>query len=248
MRILAVDWSGARTGERRFIWAAEAAAGQVTLRGGLRRRGVEELIVSRATDQLVVGLDFAFSLPAWFLAERGLRTARELWELVAREGEEWLRDPRPPFWRRASAEALAGREPFRRTEGNGAKSVFQLVGAGQVGTGSLRGMPMLARLQDAGLRIWPFDPPEPPLVVEIYPRLLTGPLVRADRAARERRLADFPELAPDARAAAAASEDAFDAAVSAAVMARSFDAAELPPGDRLEGWIWRPPPRLDSHA
>ena len=239
-RILAIDWSGARTGARRSTRIGEARDGVVRLRSGLDRREVEELLLTERAPGLVVGIDFAFSLPAWFLHDRGLATARELWELVAREGEQWLQSPQPPFWRARKADALAGREALRRTEraAGTAKSVFQLVGAGHVGTGSLRGMPMLARLQDAGFRIWPFDPPEPPLVVEIYPRLLTGPLHRVDRAQRERRLDDFPEIEPAAKAQASASEDAFDAAVSAAVMAREFDVRRLPEGDRLEGWIW----------
>jgi hypothetical protein len=64
---------------------------------------------------------------------------------------------------------------FRRTErevrvpGTQPKSVFQLVGAGQVGRGSLYGMQALHRLTGAGFRIWPFDPPALPLAVEIYP-------------------------------------------------------------------------------
>lgn len=36
-------------------------------------------------------------------------------------------------------------------------SGFQIGGAGAVGTGAVRGMPMLARLRAAGFAIWPFD-------------------------------------------------------------------------------------------
>src|SRR5947207_2673911 len=54
------------------------------------------------------------------------------------------------------------------------KSVFQIGGAGAVGTGSIRGMSLLKRLSDAGFAVWPFDSAQFPLVVEIYPRLLTG--------------------------------------------------------------------------
>ena len=53
-----------------------------------------------------------------------------------------------------------------------AKSVFQLVGNGQVGRGSVRGMPHLARLRAEGFAIWPFDGARDRLVVEIYPSLL----------------------------------------------------------------------------
>ncbi|MEX0750548.1 MAG: hypothetical protein WD359_07030, partial [Dehalococcoidia bacterium] len=59
-------------------------------------------------------------------------------------------------------------------------------GAGAVGTGSLRGMPMLHRLHAAGMHIWPYDDPGYPLVIEIYPRLLTGPVRKSSPQARAR--------------------------------------------------------------
>lgn len=64
------------------------------------------------------------------------------------------------------------------------KSVFQIGGAGAVGTGSLRGMPILKRLRDAGFAVWPFDAPRWPCVVEIYPRLLTGAVNKGSAGAR----------------------------------------------------------------
>jgi hypothetical protein len=109
---------------------------------------------------------------------------------------------------------------------------------GAVGTGSLRGWPVLRRLREAGFAVWPFDPPRLPAVVEIFPRLLTGPVVKSRRDARERYLASRawpPE--------AAVSEDAFDAAVSALVMsAHTASLATLPAEPdaqmRREGRIW----------
>jgi hypothetical protein len=85
------------------------------------------------------------------------------------------------------------------------------------------------------------------MLVEIYPRLLTGPVVKSDAGARARYLGG-PEYAglPDAvRAEAAASEDAFDALVSALVMrGHAAEFARLRQAeDRrtlLEGAIWRP--------
>ena len=171
-RAIALDWSGARTGERRAIWLAEAAGGRlVRLEGGRSREEVvAHLLEEAARDhELVAGLDFAFSLPQWFLGERGVDDVAGAWELVAREGEAWLAKPQPPFWRKEKAPG----DGFRRTElecGGRPKSVFQLVGAGQVGTGSLRGMPFLPRLRER-FAIWPFDEPRLPLLVEIYPRL-----------------------------------------------------------------------------
>ena len=70
--------------------------------------------------------------------------------------------------RSGSARARHGCAPA----GYPAKSVFQLVGNGQVGRGSVRGMPHLARLRAEGFAIWPFDGASDRLVVEIYPSLL----------------------------------------------------------------------------
>jgi hypothetical protein len=171
-RAIAVDWSGARTGERHTIWLAEAVGRRlVRLEAGRTREEVVTHLLEEAErdPDLVAGLDFVFSLPEWFLRERGVDGVAGAWELVTREGETWLADPQPPFWR---ARKVTGKG-FRRTElecGGYPKSVFKLVGAGQVGTGSLRGMPFLPRLRER-FAIWPFDVPRLPLVVEIYPRL-----------------------------------------------------------------------------
>jgi hypothetical protein len=205
---------------------------------------------------VIVGLDFAFSLPAWFLAERGVRTARELWALVAEEGEAWLRACLPPFWGRPGTRRPAldpARPGFRRTElevpaiaGTRPKSVFQIGGAGAVGTGSLRGMPLLHRLHAEGFAVWPFDPPGWPVVVEIYPRLLTERVVKSSRAACEDYLRRrYPGLNPRWLQPAASSEDAFDAAVSALVMAEHLSRLITLPRvtdstRQLEGIIWYP--------
>ena len=218
-RAIAVDWSGARTGERRAIWLAEAVGGRLVRLEGSRTREevVAHLLDEAARDpDLVAGLDFAFSLPDWFLRERGLEEVAVAWELVAREGEAWLADPQPPFWRTRKAPG----DGFRRTElecGGHPKSIFQLVGAGQVGTGSLRGIPFLLRLRER-FAIWPFDEPRLPLLVEIYPRLhLAG------------ENGSYPN------------EHARDAAASALALSRyTGDWRRLPrdPAYALEGRIW----------
>jgi hypothetical protein len=219
-RILAVDWSGARAREQRAIWLAEAVGGRlVRLEGG---RGREELMAhlleeAERDPELVVGLDFAFSLPEWFLRARGIADVSNAWDLVSREAEAWLRDPQPPFWR---VRRSAGEVAFRRTElecGGRPKSVFQLVGAGQVGTGSLRGMPFLPRLRER-FAIWPFDEPRLPLLVEIYPRLHLDGSEQYEN------------------------EHARDAAAAALAMSRwPGDWSRLPrdPAYALEGRIWR---------
>jgi hypothetical protein len=228
VRILAVDWSGnaSRAAARRCIWIAEARDGSVgRLEGGRDRDEATELLLAEAERdrELVVGLDFAFGLPEWFARRRGAGTARDVWQLVAREGESWLREPQPPFWR---ARKPPFEQPeFRRTEleigGRGIrpKSVFQLGGAGHVGTASLRGMPYLLRLAER-FAIWPFEGPRLPVVVEIYPRLFAA--------------GGWPD---------APNEHARDAAAAVLAMSQwEGDWERLPCDDRylVEGRIWSP--------
>jgi guanosine-3',5'-bis(diphosphate) 3'-pyrophosphohydrolase len=255
-RVLAIDWSGAKSGARRKIWLAEARNGElVRLENGRNRGEVAEHLVDELErdPRLLVGLDFAFSLPAWFLRDHELTTARELWQLADREAEAWLEHCEPPFWGRPGRTKPELPSHFRRTDasvrpvgGIRPKSPFQIGGAGAVGTGSLRGMPMLQRLSDAGYRVWPFDRAEPPAVVEIYPRLLTDAVVKSSPKARADYIdARLPELSGRHRSLAASSEDALDAAVSAVVLSRetvaltALDAA-MDPVELLEGHIWCP--------
>ena len=203
---------------------------------------------------MVAGLDFAFSMPAWFIAEVGARSALELWAVVARDGERWLEACEPPFWGRpgkrrpASAHAAfrLGETGCASDFGMTPKSVFQVGGGGAVGTGSLRGMPHLATLHDAGIAIWPFCRPARATALEIYPRIFTGRVTKSDLDARAAHLdAHFPSLPRDMRDRAASSEDAFDAAVSALRMwEHRTDLASLrrtrDPQTLLEGAIWRP--------
>jgi len=253
---VAVDWSGALRGERRKIWLAEAREGRlVRLEDGrTREQVIGELVASAARERsLVAGLDFAFSFPLWFLREHGAASAPAMWAVALERGERWLGDCAPPFWGRS--ERRLPRDPrarWRRTESEHPariqpKSVFQIGGAGSVGTGSVRGMPHLARLRSAGFAIWPFDEPRLPLAIEIYPRFLTGPVNKRRRAARELYLQNHcGREDPALLSLAASSEDAFDAAVSALVMSRHAPSfARLHVLDeldyRMEGRIWRPP-------
>jgi hypothetical protein len=261
-RVVAIDWSG-RSGaaQRRAIWRGEAIDGElVRLDGGLTRTETVELLVAEADrdPNLIVGFDFAFSFPAWYLRDRGL-TPRGLWAALADEAltpamrrvglAQWMKAPAPPFWTTGEAHALlAPGHELRRTDqdvrvtGARPKSVFQLVGAGQVGRGSLYGMQALHRLAAAGFRVWPFEAAGLPLVVEIFPRVLTGPVRKNRQSERQRYLAEIP-LAPELRQRAAASDDAFDAAVSALAMAAAVDELRALPDEpdyALEGKIWRP--------
>jgi hypothetical protein len=257
-RIVAVDWSGAQTGAQRKIWLAEAREGAVVrLEDGRSRPELEAHLVEDAGRDagVVIGLDFGFSLPAWFMREQGFASAPQLWAHLAGDRDErWLARCEPPFWGRPGTRrpSLDPMRPFHRAceRGIGAKSVFQVGGAGAVGTGSLRGMPMLHRLLRAGFHVWPYDAPGFPLVVEIYPRQLTGALRKSNPAARaayierwqRRATVDVPgALLERARA----SEDAFDALFSAIAMWDHVDdLCTLPaisdPLTRFEGAIWYP--------
>jgi hypothetical protein len=126
--------------------------------------------------------------------------------------------------------------------------MFQIGGSGAVGTASLRGMPVLDRLRRAGFAVWPMDPPRLPAVLEVWPRLYIGPLVKSQVGPRKAwvgaRRATIP--AP-LRRLAEGSQDAFDASAAALGLAATVQIAWDPPlfDDpvvRLEGWIWGVPP------
>ncbi len=255
-RVIAVDWSGAQTGAKSKIWLAEVCSGRLTRLEAGRDR--EELIaylidIASTDPDLVVGLDFAFSFPSWFGKGNGATSIKEVWDLVSKKGEGWLSDCKPPFWGRRGCTKPNDLEFFRCTEkfaaeqkGVNPKSVFQIGGAGAVGTGSIRGMPYLAKLAKERFSIWPFHEARAPLVIEIYPRLLTGPVNRSDFDEREKHLAkQCPEIDCEFACKAASSEDAFDAAVSAVVMSRHMDeivalTQSQDPGELMEGRIWWP--------
>lgn len=81
LRIIAVDWSGATAGADRKIWLAEVENRElVRLECGRGREALAEHLIAEASrdPELVVGIDFAFSLPAWFLEQRGLSKGPEL--------------------------------------------------------------------------------------------------------------------------------------------------------------------------
>lgn len=260
MEVVAVDWSGAAKGSSTRIWLAHVVDGElIALRNGRSRQEVVDALVAlrpRTPGGLVVGLDFSFSFPAWFVRAQSCATVGELWVTAEREGEGWLNRCASPFWGRPGRPRPVLHAHLRRAEqsisvgGISPKSVFQIGGAGAVGTGSIRGMPHLRQLRAAGFCIWPFDPPSPWTVLEIYPRLYTGPVNKSSREHRTRYLAEAPwSVAPPFAASIIESEDAFDAAISALVMsghrAGPGGLAALRQSDDpvtlLEGDVWQPP-------
>jgi len=214
--VIAIDWSGRidTAGQRRHIVAAKWHNDKVSVEAGRTRHEIAEWLIQQAENDptLVVGFDFCFSFPAWFVREIGAASAPEFWSIVAHHSEGWLarenQDRR--FWGKPHKrpEEFSGQQLHRmlratdidcklaalipeeeramRVRGITPKSVFQIGGSGSVGTASLRGMPMLQRLRGSGFRIWPFDTPAPnqPLIVEMYTRLNTGPVHKSNAVAR----------------------------------------------------------------
>ncbi len=219
--VIGCDWSGRvdLAGQRRHIVAATWHADRVRVENGRTRDEVADWLIALAAKYpaLVVGFDFCFSFPAWFVQETGATTAPDFWAQVAEHGESWLsrgsEDRR--FWGKPHkrpaefsgehihrmlratdidcklAAHIPDQERALRVRGITPKSVFQIGGSGSVGTASLRGMAVLQRLHAAGFRVWPFDAPEPgrPLVVEMYTRLNTGPVHKSNSEARAAYLA-----------------------------------------------------------
>jgi hypothetical protein len=284
-RVVAVDWSGDRSaaGQRRKIWAGVWTASAVTLESSKTHEEWLTWLAARAaeTPRMVMGVDFCFSYPAWFVKEKGARTAPEFWEIVREEGEHWLghecddarfwgrkgnlRDGKvPPEFHGAGRDRMfrladlackvQGKilDPSEaaKVKGIAPKSPFQIGGAGAVGTGTLRGIPMLPRLVEGGFSVWPFHPTRLPMVVEIYPRLLTGVVKKGNSDARAEYLAEkqrndaaYAALPRSVMEKARGSEDAFDALVSVMEMAaKRGDFPRLPPATDtvtlLEGAVW----------
>jgi hypothetical protein len=227
---LAVDWSGARTpaAQRKAIAVAAIRNGRIVARvGGLTRAEAVAFVADQAPP-VVAGFDFSFSVPRWFSLAHGACDVDAVWALAEQAGERWL-TPTPPFWRRRCIvpEALRFRACERdlRARGFAPKSVFQLVGNGQVGAGSVRGMPLLRRLRAGGWAIWPFDDPGSRTAVEVYPTLL-----RATGGTPKGRYASLHER---------------DATAAAHMMWRHRDgfghlARATDPDTLVEGAIWEP--------
>ncbi len=177
-------------------------------------------------------------------------------------GEGRARMMRSTDWENKIEQALEGGDAARAAlmAGITPKSPFQIGGSGSVGTGSLRAMEWLERLHAGGFRVWPFEAAAlgeqaQPLLVEMYTRLLTGPVKKSNPDARKeylKRRRAGPSLDPlyaglsrAALAGALGSEDGFDALVCCVEMVRhraefAVLRATEDPGLRLEGITWRP--------
>ena len=173
--VITVDWSGAKkTGPKSGIWLAAVEGGRLVRSEAISSRELAVAFVQECAAPVIAGFDLSFGFPAWFARAHDCDCVADSWSVAEREGERWLAPPpTAPFWRDRCEVPVEQRfrrcEERLRADGLPAKSIFQLVGNGQVGAGSVRGMPQLGRLRAAGFAIWPFDDAGERTVMEIYP-------------------------------------------------------------------------------
>lgn len=259
MRYIAVDWSGAQStsAQRTHIWSAVLSPPESRLVGGRTRDEVVDWLITERSRHpaMLVGLDFAFSFPEWYVSQHATN-APDFWRYLVANCEDLLACRQQPFWGRGANRrpppsawivdrGLRDTDRAIRIRGQHPKSAFQVNYPGAVGTGSLRGAACLLRLRDAGFAIWPFDPAGSHTVVEIYPRLFTGETNVSSPDARRAFLSQsrFSGMPGQVRRAACNSPDAFDALVAVHGMrdeSAAFRRAALQrsANDLLEGRIF----------
>jgi molybdopterin-guanine dinucleotide biosynthesis protein B len=117
--------------------------------------------------------------------------ANNRWDVAAEMNRRLGRGLTGPFWGRPASVALPdlparkladhaalGLAERRAAEGlvRSAQPVWKLYTTGSVGSQTLTGLPVIHRL---GLPVWPFDPPGPMMVAEVYPSLLAAEVAAA---------------------------------------------------------------------
>jgi hypothetical protein len=265
-RVIGIDWSGRidSAGQRRHIWAGiwtRNDNGNVTvkLESGRTRSEIAEWLIalSAETPRMIVGFDFCFSYPAWFVRdEHGCKTAPAFWQHIADNdhAERWLT--------RSHEDTRFWGKPHKRPAEFSGEHLHRMMRATDIDCKLIAHIPEAERqarvkgiTPKSVFRIWPFDKPQlasKPLVVEMYTRLNTGAVHKSNPAARAayllRKRREYPEYAALGRTVmqrARGSEDAFDALVSTMVMAARRDTFAVLPRPRdplhgIEGWTWAP--------
>ncbi len=276
-----IDWSGGKQRFQKGIEVALCRPGAGAPRridppeGRWSRAALFDWMAPRLIrERLLVGLDFSFTFPfvdrdAYFPGIPGApRNARALWALVDRTCADV-----PGFYGGAFAERAPWSAYFFRAKGQKGRrfdrrhkrveeacaaaglghpeSVFHLIGAKQVGRGSLAGMRFLHALdrQVDGLTIWPMDDDRGgSVVVEIFPRAFIARAGGGSAKLREAATLN-PVLrqygAPGFRGDAPLDDNRTDALVTAAALrALAGDPALWRPRAmtarvrRTEGWIF----------
>jgi len=108
-----MDWFGKKSGAAEYIWIAHVRDG--VLVGLENGRPPDEAIrrlieLGHAHQRTVVGLDFAFSFPEWFLDDRDWHGGRDVWDALRTQTESILADCPSPFWGRPGKKNLHGQE------------------------------------------------------------------------------------------------------------------------------------------
>lgn len=215
LTVAGIIWSGSASPresalQNRVALIEDGCAGLV---GNVTRDDIGDLLdeMHESSSRALVGIDFCFGLPAWYLRDHGYASAPDFWDEIARiedafgrEGS-WPTDQLShPFWGQGFRERpkLADeRLWFRETEDEVRErttvlgsSVFQLSGIGSVGSRSARGWGRLREFRSSGWAVWPFDPPAPHTILEIFPlayrNLVVGTQIVGDAGQRRRALLD----------------------------------------------------------
>ena len=204
-----VDWSGGNQGPARpkadAIWACVARGAEVMPPVYLRHRHAAEawladtIAADRAAGRRVLaGFDCPVGYPAgpfalwdWFEARvEDSPTANNRFALAGEINRRF--GGQGPFWGNASRTDVVGLPrtkatydnpfPERRAAEDRAKGAFplwQLAGAGAVGSQAIMGLPVLNRLRRRfapEVAVWPFEPLDVPVaLVEVWPSLMVGP-------------------------------------------------------------------------
>jgi hypothetical protein len=143
----------------------------------------------------LTGADDARALHGWIADEihDGPDNANNRFEVAARINSQL--GGSGPFWGCPRARPRPHLSPFklvdypalglaekRRVERENppAKPVWQLLGAGSVGSQALLGIPVVHRLAArTGAAVWPFEPPQALTLAEVYPSLLASAVAAA---------------------------------------------------------------------
>ncbi len=197
-RFVAIDWSGAKGRRHRGIAVAELETGSCAPRlvapphpRGWARAEVTDWLLGLA-GRVLAGFDFSFAPPfddcgAYLPGMDAPQDAPGFWAFVESccaddpdLGAHGFMDgaARRHFWMGAADGEKRAFLRWRRCEaafnaagGGKAATVFDCVGAAQVARASFAGMRLLHRLRGP-YAVWPFDPPAPRTLVEIYTRAM----------------------------------------------------------------------------
>lgn len=175
---------------------AEAALCEVLQDGGHQLIGFDfPMGYPAGLAERLTGTDSARTLHAWIAAqiEDAPDNANNRFDVAARINRQLGR--KGPFWGCPKARPVASLSPLKdvdygalrlaekrrvEVENPPAKPVWQLLGAGSVGSQALLGIPVVHRLASRfGATVWPFEPAGALTLAEVYPSLLARAVTAA---------------------------------------------------------------------